>query len=398
MSEKIEFRSIITRSILLFGIALFSFPAFAQLNFSKPIYIWHGFSHQWGYNHRVNRLGSFIETPAPGDSSKLSIVHTAASGSGSDVASFRTFFQKIESPQLISKNGMVQFHFQGKEWQKFQLSQHVEVDIDQETFPNDLNGKRLTMPGNGEALLNGFDLRPANGVKADKFVVFGVSIRNVRIEGPDSLSSHPSIHRLTFDVEAEFQFACTTPECEVLNQEVDYLLDVHWLGIMGDFLAYSNQQKDHLTWDKNDLPTPNMLEVELKSGADFKQLAGGIKGFRLDLEGHDLHFSELDLLLGWKKIDESTSAMRPRIYFGQWNHQMYTNFKKYYTGRLPIPAKWATLRKAGSCGSTFDSVSLHFREGQVQRKSLSGEVDWQTSPGEQRDANGPSAVTKVPIR
>lgn len=397
MSEKIAFRSIISRSILLFALALFSFSAIAQSKFSKPIYIWHGFSHQWGYNHRVNRLGSFIETPTLGDSSKPSIVHTAASGSGSDVARFQTFYQTVEPSNIVSKTGVVQFRFQGKEWQKFHLSQKVVIDLPKESFLPAQSGS-IKVPMNGEALLNGFDLHPANGVKADKFVVFGISIGNAQLSQSDSLNPGKSSYRLIFDIVAEFQFACTTPECEVFNQEVDYLLDVHWLGLIGRFLSNPNQQKDHLTWDKNNLPLPRKSEVQLKFRLDYPQMAGGIKGFKLDLEGHDFHFSELDLLLGWEKKDKWTSTMIPRVYFGQWNHEMYTSFKKYYTGRLPIPAKWATLRKAGNCSTTFDSVSLYFQGGQVQRSSLSGEVNWQTSPGEQRDANGPSAVTRIPIR
>lgn len=59
---------------------------------TAPFAIWQGFHHTWTYNHRLNRLGDWLEFETPDENTvKVQSAHAAASGSGEDKAAFTSF-------------------------------------------------------------------------------------------------------------------------------------------------------------------------------------------------------------------------------------------------------------------------------------------------------------------
>jgi hypothetical protein len=65
--------------------------------------IWQGFHHAWTYNHRLNRLGSYVLQPQalPGCDQPLA-VHTAASGTGGDSADFAEYATWIANAEGVA--------------------------------------------------------------------------------------------------------------------------------------------------------------------------------------------------------------------------------------------------------------------------------------------------------
>ena len=107
------------RSFMQMGLGLLCvllpFPVIGQALGSNCFPIWQGFSHQWGYNHRINRLGDWVENVSEGDSCIVKGTHTAASGSGADIATFAQYFTTVHSDLVETRSGVATFNLSGKE-------------------------------------------------------------------------------------------------------------------------------------------------------------------------------------------------------------------------------------------------------------------------------------------
>ena len=87
------------RQLLLFFLLLQTF------SLSSQIPVWQGFELNWTYNHRINRLGSFIYQD--------SVYNTAATGLGKDSAWFNTHYLLIPKP--------------GRQYNEFKIHQRIEA-------------------------------------------------------------------------------------------------------------------------------------------------------------------------------------------------------------------------------------------------------------------------------
>jgi len=191
--------------LFFLALILLSFPSIdAQTNDS--IYVWQGFQHSWSYNHRINRIGNFMEYP------NQEITYTAASGLGADSTTYTSGYQLITGSNLSSYQGKTSFKVIGKEGDKISLSKEIKIDLDE----ND-QGKTF------HAFLNGFDL--LSNQKADKFEEFQVEISQINA----ALSSN----FMTLKIDVILQANCSTLECQCFNQKVDYHLDIYYLVLAG---------------------------------------------------------------------------------------------------------------------------------------------------------------------
>ncbi len=388
--------------------------AFAQNNTISPpphlesIYVWQGFSHHWGYNHRVNRLGSWVETPALGWSGPISppqernsisrgrnhspvaekeirpaVVHAAASGSGSDEAQFNIYYREVRAEGISSFAGKETLHFSGEEFQQFHLEKEVEFTIPRRPIRN------------VEVLLNGFDLRPVDSAKADKFIQFSISIEEVRIAEVDYPEPDTAPRKVVFTVAADLKMACSSPECEFFNPELNYLLDVYWVALLGDFKLTQGQDSDFQIWDKYALDSPLVVGQQHRTETNYPDEVIGIKGFSLDLHDQEHHFSDLVFKVWKARHFPPFYKVKSELYFGQWNPGMYQAFREYYTGRIPFPARWVTLKDEGSCELSLDYAILKFARETGKCHSQEGTIQWFTQPGEQARPGGPAAMKRV---
>lgn len=177
------------------------------LSGSNSSLIWQGFYHQWYINHRLNRLGDFIEDVKVSDSLiQAKLVHTAASGSASDVLDYTSFFSYINTQKATFAASSVNLHIYGKEGNE--LTKIVKVKGKFE--------EKLKSYKNAVVILNGLDIRSStkeellygNG-KADKLISFKTRLDNLKINNGD----------YEFMIDLKFNADCDSPECIGLNSK-----------------------------------------------------------------------------------------------------------------------------------------------------------------------------------
>src|SRR4051794_2533027 len=114
-----------------------------------PFPVWQGFRHSWTYNHRLNRIGNWLEAGArSGDSLEITAGHSAASGSGRDEASFTGYHTAVRAAGVHYREIRRTIHISARE-QEGQAFQ-CEIRLGRDSVPVDCD--RFA------AILAGFDL------------------------------------------------------------------------------------------------------------------------------------------------------------------------------------------------------------------------------------------------
>lgn len=399
MSEKFAFENIRNWTFTIFCLVLFSGQLYSQSQNNSPLYLWNGFSHHWGYNHRVNRLGDYLEFSGSKEDPEVAVVHTAASGSGADVAEFSSFYTEVKAPHIFQTTGVEKIHLEGRKGDLLEVGRWVTTDLSTLTAPN------------CEVLLNGFDLYPSEGYKPDKFIEFQLRIDSVSYSAPvlNGPSSQPG--QVSFYIRVAFNFACTTPECPRMKRISSYELEVHWGAIEGDFFSQQHHIKRLTKWTKDSLPRNPILKgripKEIESSSMNRKIADpdsyhpslGISGFGLQLEDKDLHFADFNFNVRIEE-NEGSGVTKSLLssYFGQWTPGMYDAYRKHYAGWPKLPAKWVVKKAAGQGVLRIDYLWLGFKDAEIEQGSVSGQVEWLTRHGKQESSGGEKALTRIPVQ
>jgi len=160
------------------------------------VLIWRGFEHKWGYNHRFNRFGSYIEHDS-GDE-EATIDHTGSSGWGPDVAQVTDYFTRVEDADGVwFLTGVTEPHIDLEitRMQAYSKPHPVTVDL-----PAEMQG----LPRERYAvLLNGFDLQATKEGFVDKLINFSLGVGEVEVQDAT----------LSFDVRVEALTDCRSLEC-----------------------------------------------------------------------------------------------------------------------------------------------------------------------------------------
>ena len=166
---------------------------------SHSAVIWQGYQHQWEYNHRVNRFGSYVRHRAcQGGATSTVVGHTAASGTGNDTAHFCEYATEIRSAEGVAfqpGSGETVVECQRGDRTPFV----IRVD-DLELAP-ELQGRDTYT-----VVLNGFDLCALQ--HADKIVTFDVDVTEPLIYDGGTKARFYIVGHLCFD--------CRSPECQLL--------------------------------------------------------------------------------------------------------------------------------------------------------------------------------------
>jgi hypothetical protein len=163
----------------------------------SPALLWQGFHHAWKYNHRLNRLGSYVRHPAASDGGQPPIVgHTAASGTGGDVAHFTEYVTPIRAPDVGIQAGYGETTVEciRAETNPFRIK-IKDLPLDPE-----LQGKDDLV-----AVINGFDLIAEQ--QADKLIAFDLEITDPTVYAGGT--------KVRFDVLGSLRFDCRTGECQL---------------------------------------------------------------------------------------------------------------------------------------------------------------------------------------
>jgi hypothetical protein len=158
--------------------------------------LWQGYQHQWEYNHRVNRLGSYVAHP---DGEQAAVVgHTAASGTGGDMAHFTDFCLSLRAVEGAAFQAGAEETV--VECQRGDLTPFV-ICIDDLDLAPEMQGREVYA-----AVLNGFDLCALQ--HAEKIVTFDVDVTEPTIYAGGTKARFYIVGHLRFD--------CGSPECQLL--------------------------------------------------------------------------------------------------------------------------------------------------------------------------------------
>jgi len=158
--------------------------------------IWQGFHHAWEYNHRLNRFGSYVLS-GPGDGHRDTVVgHTAASGTGGDVAHVSEYVTEVEAPGVAFQEGWLETTVECPR----SVTAPYRIRVDELELNPDLVGKETYV-----VLINGFDLYAQH--HADKLIGFDLEITEPVVQAGGA--------KIRFDVLGELCFDCRTAECQL---------------------------------------------------------------------------------------------------------------------------------------------------------------------------------------
>lgn len=170
---------------------------------SKQALIWQGYHHAWEYNHRVNRLGSFVDYQPNGSGEYHWVAgHTAASGTGNDTAHFTEYSQVVEAEGVAFQPGVAEVII---ECERTVLTPfHIRVkDV---RLAEELHGRDKYV-----MILNGFDLYALN--HSEKLITFDLEMDDPAISADGKL--------IRFNIMGNLCFDCRSPECQLLPMRLE---------------------------------------------------------------------------------------------------------------------------------------------------------------------------------
>ncbi len=341
----------------------------AAQNAQTSIPVWQGFSQYWGYNHRINRLGDWLEVSNQAGGPNVQPLHFAASGSGSDIAAVAQYYSTVNATEVDSKTGFVTFEIDGREGDQIELSEEIEI----------LLQAPLPSSDNFEVVLRGFDLTTAGDAKADKLHAFSVKVVD--------LAQVASQKGFKAKIAVSLKMNCSSPECQLFNQELKYSLRVYWTAIWGrGFQSKMENIEATKSWDKKQANVDSLPQrLALVGNPHYPNMTAGIKGFSIELDDEH-HFLAWETWINPATTFQNMLWMECGLNFVKHSPTMFSAFRNNYTGWPTPPAKWVVHRGAGSAKMSMDICMLMFKDAEIKRFSDSKTIRWKTRPGKQSKA------------
>lgn len=327
--------------------------------------MWRGYKHTWTYNHRINRIGSYIDSKS-GES-----VYASASGMGADSTYYLNGSTFLESEHLDFVEGKVQFKLTGKEKDLINVSEEIIVPMTEEVF----------LENNFGAVLNGFDLKAEE--KADKLTYINLELEKLRYEKG----------ALRFNTKVGFVASCRSLECERLKQLVDYTIDVYYLLISSQPKYLTTQEhsfsKDY-SWDKKEeiYKAPELVEIKSNAQQAYEHVAIGIKAISIQFD-HEHWLKEWSNFVEVLEYDtdKGIAQLSLDFYYKDWAEKMGKNSAYPKHGKFSMKAKgWVNLR--------LQLLMFQFNETEVIHKNTAGSLFWM---GKNKSPDGADAVDRKKI-
>lgn len=395
---------------------------------NPPVLIWRGFRHQWGYNHRLNRLGDFIKTRnRTEDTVEADLVHSAASGTGKDTAEFTSYYTELQTNHAWFKSGHCKIRIESHEEVSGLIQRKLSIKL-----PEELKGKESYT-----VLLNGFDLiaESDDGFKliadrdADKLLQLHLGVTS-----PIYISKSD---KLEFEINGLLNVDCDSYECDgypswelgvaalgpaggplslvalgmglaklagKFNITTDYTLHVHYLIVGGDsgFKATESRAiENRYNFDK---------KKELKRGKDgqcsatlkgeqgkFTTGAVGIKSLQLSLErakgflkaDDAMHMLQLDMNVRPKSSARYQMTVDLDLFFRNWCEGMKN---------AHLPGSAFAHKDAGAVIAGIVPVFLQFASAEIEHKDRSSKIIWDKSNADADSAQAESTLLLPPER
>lgn len=300
--------------------------------------VWSGFEHDWVYNHRINSHGDWVgPVTCDDDGCDAEVGHSAASGSGSDVATWRSRGTRVYSPDAWFFQGETEFVFVGATAEGQTLRQTLEAEVE---LPSELHGL-----GAYTVVLGGLDIFSTED--PDKLADLDVGVGPIDVD--DGVAR--------FDVNTALRVDCDSLECDgvdKLNASLSYIFRVAWLvvGAAEDGLVVTEvDESNAYTWLPAPEPELTTDETERTQSVAIDPAAGtpipAFRGFTLEM-GFDHHMVEWASTVAVESAG-ATADVTSNIRFMQWNRSTL-DFVLSYTdaGTAKTEARMALLQLPGA--------------------------------------------------
>lgn len=345
-------------------------------------FLWNGFSHEWSYNHRLNRMGDYLDefdcqdvekNDLPRSICTGKLFHTGASGTGRDTLKFRSHYTEVVSPEVGFRSGEVVLPFDGPEQRRIRVERRVEIPVEKSSMAD---------RDSYVALLNGYDLHVGEKGKAKK-------VKRFRIWVSERPTYYPEREVLAFKVGGLLNMNCDSIECKQQRNRVRYKLSLHFM-LMGHDGAIHTTKRDYETaysWNKKD-------EIH-REEIPLNQESHSIKGLSKEYASATVGFQSID-------FDLAKKGKYKDHWFVEWVHALrdieYDPTEGRATFDLDLFFKeWnaRTKRKATSIARKgeailgADVVLVQFREAAVEQASQEGTLKW---PGRNRSPDDEKAI------
>jgi hypothetical protein len=358
------------KGFIFFFFCINACSIFAQegLASHNQAYLWQGFKHKWSYNHRVSRLGNFIEQTPTGHNA----VHTSATGIGNDSTFFTTYYSKLSSHKLFFKETTIKIAVYGKEGDLLHKIEEVNLPI--ESWMQNKQHYR--------AFINGFEIRSL--LKADQIQLLGFNVENPTFSNETK--------ELKYKASLNISTNCRTVECPILSNQTAYELTLNVL-IMGydgqDAKTVDAYFSKQYTWDQQ-IEVSDLGESKIIQGQSnqFSKATAGIRGLQINLD-----------MEHWiKELDNYITPLQYNAKTGEMNLQSNQLFVEWKKGmeRFAVEPRKAMFAKRGSGYAILNlfPMMLQFEDGKIERKTVTGTNYWK---GWNIDNDNDNAIEKIKI-
>jgi hypothetical protein len=338
--------------------------------------LWRGFTHEWSYNHRLNRLGSYIENPLDftGFPFTATLCHTSATGLGPDVGTFSGYYSYLAANGVSIQTGKKEIRFSGNLGDMHTASFEVLVDAK----------KDYTIADQHTVVINGFDILSER--RSDKLQMFRLSVT----EG----NYIPATGQIRFTIDAAFLVRCQSIECSVLSDKFEYTITIAYLIFSASAQhLFASEQSSHrvYNWDKH-AETQGALATE-----------NNIQGIGNNLyPSAALAFKSINITLDRPHWFISWhSAINPIRYDalqGSYRYELDLLFKQWKSDMkkgsvFPSKSKFS-IKRNGWAAIDGTVVMLQLSDGFVLNSHNNGAFKW---TGKNQSANSDTAVNTQEI-
>ncbi len=285
----------------------------------------------------------------------------AATGSGSDVADYRSRLLLVDAPGVGFLQGSTAIHVQDPRGEGRTLHRSYTQRVRAAGLLQDRQQLHV--------VLGGFDLRSSRD--PDKLSGLGISVGEVRYVGEE----------VAFDVDLSLRLDCDSAECDIFDRAVDYDVAVMWT-----LLAADDQVRVQTTTMDSDYSWVGKKGAELESSSfvragtiqgepdNFSQAFTAFRGIFMDLDD-DHHYQEWATVIRPLAYDPVQGSARVglSLLFKQWNQRSRARLLSY--------------ADRGSARVRADIALFQLRQGWVEEEVVEGSVHWKATGGAARVDN-----------
>lgn len=314
--------------------------------------IWRGFRHKWHYNHRWNRFGDYIHVIDHSSTHcSADLVHAAASGIGSDDATYTSYYYAIAAEDVWFQTGQKEVTLTGSE----------DVGIQQTIAVRETADENMRNRYTYRTFLNGFDLCSIKDSK--KPIGFLIQMSDATYSQDNG--------KIAFDINVRFNLGCSTDDC--ISNKLKYTLRINYVIMANEHKGAPVTYDDfHLrySWDTDDDIDIGPERHSIKGNGSGNYHAAALAFRELEMSLDDEHW-----MLEWQSIID------PKDYdssSGTHEFDLYLLFKQWADGMKDShpPESWAAKKREGSATFRANIALIQFTNASIEEGKHKSTISW----------------------